>query len=199
MLPYKYTISCRFPFIYISHLTLHPTPTHPTAIGELTFATDFSGMEAPAYALRNLGIAAIHKSAADHNPNFQPPPPPPRPPPICPVEGCQGTTYQILTPGTAGSNTITPGSTATVHAVGKIQFGRQFWSTKDPGQRSFEATFGIGNVIKGWDHGCLGMKVGEVRRLTIPGQEAYGKQGFPAWGIPPNATTRSVCSAISAK
>ena len=32
------------------------------------------------------------------------------------------------------------------------------------------------------------MKVGEVRHLTIPGQEAYGKNGFPAWGIPPNAT-----------
>ena len=41
-------------------------------------------------------------------------------------------------------------------------------------------------VIKGWDQGCLGMKVGEVRQLTIPADEGYGANGFPAWGIPPN-------------
>ena len=47
---------------------------------------------------------------------------------------------------------------------------------------------GVGKVIKGWDQGCLGMKVGEQRKLTIPGDEGYGGAGFPAWGIPPNAT-----------
>ena len=36
-------------------------------------------------------------------------------------------------------------------------------------------------VITGWDMGCLGMKVGEVRDLTIPAKEGYGKGGFPAW------------------
>ena len=47
-------------------------------------------------------------------------------------------------------------------------------------------TAGVGGVIKGWDQGCLGMKLGEVRQLTIPADEGYGASGFPAWGIPPN-------------
>ena len=40
----------------------------------------------------------------------------------------------------------------------------------------------------GWDQGCLGMSLGEVRVLTIPASEGYGKGGFPEWGIPPGAT-----------
>ena len=43
-------------------------------------------------------------------------------------------------------------------------------------------------VIVGWDQGCLGMKLGEVRQLTIPSTEGYGANGFPAWKIPPKAT-----------
>jgi hypothetical protein len=43
-------------------------------------------------------------------------------------------------------------------------------------------------VIKGWDFGCLGMKLGETRRLSIPAEEGYGAGGFPAWGIPPNGS-----------
>ena len=41
-------------------------------------------------------------------------------------------------------------------------------------------------VIVGWDQGCLGMKIGEIRDLQIPFDEGYGARGFPAWGIPPN-------------
>ena len=47
---------------------------------------------------------------------------------------------------------------------------------------------GVGQVIKGWDQGLLGMKLGEERQVVIPGHEGYGAQGFPAWGIPPNGT-----------
>ena len=43
-------------------------------------------------------------------------------------------------------------------------------------------------MIKGWDQGLLGMKLGETRQVIIPGHEGYGAQGFPAWGIPPNGT-----------
>ena len=68
------------------------------------------------------------------------------------------------------------------------QTGKKFWSTKDPGQQPFTYQAGVGKVIKGWDQGCLGMKIGEVRELIIPADEGYGSGGFPAWGIPPNGT-----------
>ena len=56
------------------------------------------------------------------------------------------------------------GSTATVHATGVVkESGQKFWSTKDPGQEPFTYQAGVGGVIKGWDQGCLGMKVGEAR------------------------------------
>mmetsp|Transcript_80147 Transcript_80147/g.221640 ORF Transcript_80147/g.221640 Transcript_80147/m.221640 type:complete len:117 (-) Transcript_80147:103-453(-) len=97
------------------------------------------------------------------------------------------TKYEILKEG-AGKE-ITKGSTATVHATGVVQeTGKKFWSTKDPGQQPFSYQAGVGGVITGWDQGCLGMKVGEERKLVIPANEGYGAKGFPAWGIPPNGT-----------
>ena len=82
--------------------------------------------------------------------------------------GCNGTTYTIKTEG-SGAAAITKGSHATVHATGVIkETGKKFWSTKDPGQQPFSYDAGVGGVIKGWDQGCLGMKVGEVRELIIP-------------------------------
>ena len=104
-----------------------------------------------------------------------------------PAPGCDGTTYEILKAG--NGKEITAGCTATVHALGVIkESGKKFWSTEDPGQKAFSYQAGVGKVIKGWDQGCLGMKIGEERKLTIPGHEGYGAGGFPAWGIPPNDT-----------
>ena len=42
--------------------------------------------------------------------------------------------------------------------------GKKFWSTKDPGQQPFTCQYGVGQVITGWDQGCLGMKIGEQPR-----------------------------------
>lgn len=104
-----------------------------------------------------------------------------------PAPGCNGTTYQILKEGNGAA--IGKGSTATVHATGVVvETGKKFWSTKDPGQKPFTYQAGVGGVIKGWDQGCLGMKVGESRVINIPAHEGYGVGGFPAWGIPPNGT-----------
>jgi len=98
------------------------------------------------------------------------------------------TTYQIKTPGKAGKK-VAKGSSVTVHATGVIkETGKTFWSTKDPGQEPFSYTAGVGGVITGWDQGCLGMEIGEVRELLIPAHEGYGTDGFPAWGIPPGGT-----------
>ncbi|WP_293000849.1 FKBP-type peptidyl-prolyl cis-trans isomerase [Nevskia sp.] len=64
--------------------------------------------------------------------------------------------------------------------------GTKFDSSKDRG-RPFSFPLGGGRVIKGWDEGVQGMKVGGVRRLVIPSNLGYGAQG--AGGvIPPNAT-----------
>ena len=78
------------------------------------------------------------------------------------------------------------GQTAVVHYTGYLTNGTKFDSSKDRGQ-PFSFPLGGGRVIKGWDEGGQGMKVGGVRKLTIPANLGYGAQG--AGGvIPPNAT-----------
>ena len=64
--------------------------------------------------------------------------------------------------------------------------GTKFDSSVDRGQ-PFAFTLGAGQVIKGWDVGVAGMKVGEQRKLTIPPDYGYGPEGTPGGPIPPNA------------
>jgi len=78
------------------------------------------------------------------------------------------------------------GQTATVHYTGWLQNGTKFDSSVDRGQ-PFSFPLGAGRVIKGWDEGVQGMKIGGKRRLTIPSNLGYGARG--AGGvIPPHAT-----------
>lgn len=82
------------------------------------------------------------------------------------------TTYEVVTPPPASAKTVTKGASVTVHATGIVaQTDKKFWSTKDPGQKPFTYKAGMGSVITGWDQGCLGMGLGEVRKLTIPANE----------------------------
>jgi FKBP-type peptidyl-prolyl cis-trans isomerase FkpA len=65
--------------------------------------------------------------------------------------------------------------------------GKQFDSSRTAGREPFKFPLGTGSVIKGWDQGVVGMKVGESRRLVIPAELAYGDAGFSG-AIPPGAT-----------
>jgi len=74
----------------------------------------------------------------------------------------------------------------TVHYVGTLTNGSKFDSSRDRGQ-GFTFKLGVGQVISGWDQGVAGMKVGGVRKLTIPPELGYGARGFPPV-IPSNST-----------
>lgn len=79
------------------------------------------------------------------------------------------------------------GANVLVHYVGTLATtGAKFDSSRDRGQ-GFKFKLGAGQVIQGWDQGVAGMKVGGVRKLTIPPHLAYGERGFPG-AIPPNST-----------
>ncbi len=99
-----------------------------------------------------------------------------------------GLQYEDTTVG-SGAEAVA-GKHVTVHYTGWLyengQAGRKFDSSKDRND-PFVFPLGAGHVIRGWDEGVQGMKVGGVRRLVIPADLGYGARG--AGGvIPPNAT-----------
>ena len=94
-----------------------------------------------------------------------------------------GLTYEDLEAGTGV--TAMAGQKAKVHYTGWLKNGRKFDSSLDRND-PFEFTLGAGMVIRGWDEGVAGMKVGGKRRLTIPPDLGYGARGAGG-AIPPNA------------
>lgn len=69
--------------------------------------------------------------------------------------------------------TAKQGDTLVVHYVGTLENGEKFDSSRDRGE-PFEFVLGAGQVIRGWDIGLEGMRVGDIRKLTIPPALAYG-------------------------
>ena len=101
-----------------------------------------------------------------------------------PTTTASGLVFEDLVVGSG--NAAASGQKVSVHYTGWLTNGTKFDSSKDRGE-PFIFPLGKGHVIRGWDEGVAGMKVGGKRKLTIPPALGYGTRG--AGGvIPPNAT-----------
>jgi FKBP-type peptidyl-prolyl cis-trans isomerase len=100
-----------------------------------------------------------------------------------PAEMLNGLKYETLKPGSGEQ--VKAGQTAKVHYVGTLTDGTVFDSSRQRGE-PFSFVIGAGEVIEGWERGIAGMKVGELRKLSIPPDLAYKSQGKGT--IPPNST-----------
>jgi hypothetical protein len=107
---------------------------------------------------------------------------PPREAPPTPAEPTLGIEDVIVGTGDAAA----AGDRVSVHYTGTLADGTEFDSSRKR-NRPFEFALGVGQVIKGWDQGVVGMKVGGRRKLTIPSPLGYGARGQPPI-IPADAT-----------
>jgi FKBP-type peptidyl-prolyl cis-trans isomerase len=100
------------------------------------------------------------------------------------VKTPSGLQYWVIRVGTG--EVAKDGGHVKVHDTGWRTTGKKFDSSVDAHQ-PFDFTIGAGEVIKGWDEGVAGMKVGGKRQLRIPAELGFGEAGSPPV-IPPNAT-----------
>ena len=129
-----------------------------------------------------LGVAALATVALAQAPADAPPPAVPEP-------------AVLVTDMVAGiGDQALPGMVVIVHYTGWLydpaatdQRGRKFDSSRDRGQ-PLSFPLGAGRVIRGWEQGLPGMRIGGTRRLVIPSSLAYGARGAGNGVIPPNAT-----------
>lgn len=99
------------------------------------------------------------------------------------INETEGLVVEDITQGSGEK--VKKGDTIVIHYKGTLPDGTQFDSSYDRGE-PFETTIGVGQVIKGWDEGVIGMQVGGKRKLTIPPSLGYGNQAVSS--IPPNST-----------
>lgn len=102
-----------------------------------------------------------------------------------PVDGTKEVAMEITIIKEGSGNAAQKGDVVTVHYTGWLEDDTKFDSSVDRGV-PFSFVLGAGEVIQGWDAGVAGMQIGEVRKLIIPPELAYGKRGIPG-AIPPDA------------
>ena len=107
------------------------------------------------------------------------------PPPVSGEATVTASGLKIIDIEVGSGDEASAGQAATLHYTGWLADGTKFDSSLDRGQ-PFTFQLGAGEVIRGWDEGVAGMKVGGKRRLIIPSDLAYGPQGRPP-RIPPSA------------
>jgi len=91
------------------------------------------------------------------------------------------------------------GMQVTVNYTGWLTDSTKFDSSLDPGRNPLPVILGAGQVIRGWDEGLKGMRVGGKRKLTIPPDLAYGSRGAAGGVIPPDATLVFEVELLSAR
>ena len=111
------------------------------------------------------------------------------------VTTASGLKYEDVKEGTGPA--AAKGDTVDVHYTGWLKDGKKFDSSLDRG-RPFSFKLGAGQVIKGWDEGVAGMKVGGKRKLVIPSDLAYGKRGHPG-AIPPDSELTFTVELLAVK
>ena len=118
-----------------------------------------------------LFLPACSKSVAEPGESqFKPSAPPPTDP--------GPATLQVVDDVVGKGKAAATGDKVRVHYTGTLMNGKKFDSSRDRGT-PFDFTLGEGGVIKGWDQGVVGMKVGGKRRLVIPEALGYGDTGSP--------------------
>jgi len=118
---------------------------------------------------------------------------PAEPPPPAVPEGKLEVTDVVVGKGQEAKD----GDKVNVHYVGTLTDGKEFDASKKHGDTPFSFDLGKGRVIKGWDEGVKGMKVGGKRKLVIPPHLGYGPRGTPGGPIPPNATLNFEVELVS--
>jgi hypothetical protein len=136
-------------------------------------------------------IASVTPPASASAPAAPKPPPPASAapaatPPPAPVDAGPSVPLGIKDLVVGKGAVAKAGDQVSVHYVGTLMDGTEFDSSRSRG-KPFDFPLGKGRVIKGWDQGVAGMKVGGKRKLTIPPDLAYGPRGAPP-KIPPNST-----------
>ena len=143
-----------------------------------------------AFAALTLALATgCNKTVDEPKTDFKPTQAPPEPP--------GPTKLEIKDESVGTGKEAKTGDRVRVHYTGTLMNGNKFDSSRDRGD-PFEFTLGKGEVIKGWDQGVVGMKVGGKRKLTIPFDLAYGEAGHPP-SIPPKAALKFDVELVEVK